>query len=128
MLAFLLAGVTAGMAIELQFSVQPVTLIVGGLALFGILFAVNSSIHSYLILAYSDGNQVAMNVGFYYMRNAGGRLAGTLLSGLLFQRAGIPGCLWGSVVFAALAGALSVNLPRLNLQTQFEQDPESQTQ
>ena len=48
-------------------------------------FAVNSSVHSYLILAYSDGVKVAMNVGFYYMANAGGRLTGTVLSGALYQ-------------------------------------------
>ena len=111
-LALLLAAVTAAIAVGLQAGVQPVLLIVSGLALFGAIFAVNSSVHSYLILAYSDGDKVAMNVGFYYMSNAGGRLAGTLLSGLLFQLAGVPGCLWGSVVFAALAGAFSLGLPR----------------
>ena len=59
-----------------------------GSALFGVVFAINSSVHSYLILAYSDGDKVAMNVGFYYMANAGGRLVGTLLSGVLFQVGG----------------------------------------
>ena len=63
--------------------------------------------HSYLILAYSDGDKVAMNVGFYYMANAGGRLVGTLLSGALFQWRGVSGCLWASVVFATTAAALS---------------------
>lgn len=110
-LAFLLAAVTAAIAGGLQANLPPVALIVCGLAVFGVIFAINSSVHSYLILAYSEGDQVALNVGFYYMSNAGGRLAGTLLSGLLFQRAGVPGCLWGSVVFAALAGAISLRLP-----------------
>ena len=111
-LAFLLAGVTAAIAVGLQAGAPPMLLIVGGLAVFGALFALNSSVHSYMILAYSDGDKVAMNVGFYYMSNAGGRLAGTLLSGLLFQWAGVPACLWGSVVFAALAGTLSLGLPQ----------------
>ena len=68
--------------------------------------------HSYLILAYSDGDKVAMNVGFYYMANAGGRLVGTLLSGIMFQTYGVAGCLWASVVFAASAGFVSLSLPR----------------
>lgn len=82
------------------------------LALFGAVFAVNSSVHSYLILAYSDADKVATNVGFYYMANAGGRLAGTLLSGALYKLAGITGCLWGTVVFALATGGISLLLPR----------------
>jgi hypothetical protein len=65
-----------------------------------------------LILAYSDGDAVAMNVGFYYMANAGGRLVGTLLSGVLFQMAGVVGCLWGSVGFALAAGGIALLLPQ----------------
>jgi MFS family permease len=111
-LAFALAGLTACIALALAAGLSPVLLIVGGLGLFGVIFALNSAVHSYMILAYSEGDKVAMNVGFYYMSNAGGRLAGTLLSGLLFQISGVPGCLWGSVVFAALAGILALGLPR----------------
>jgi len=111
-LAFLLAGLTALIALGLGTSLPPLVLILTGLALFGVLFAVNSSVHSYLILAYSEGDKVSMNVGFYYMANAGGRLVGTLLSGELFQRAGVEGCLWGSVLFAALAGFTSLWLPQ----------------
>src|SRR5476651_1541094 len=81
-LAFALAALTAAVALALGAGVAPVALIVGGLALFGVLFALNSAVHSYMILAYSEGDKVAINVGFYYMSNAGGRLAGTLLSGL----------------------------------------------
>src|SRR5665213_1177560 len=66
-----------------------------GLAAFAVLFAINSAVHSYLVLAYTDEDSVAINVGFYYMANAGGRLLGTLLSGLIFQAAGFNGCLWG---------------------------------
>ena len=72
-LAFLLAGVTALVAIALMTGYSPAVVILGGLGLFGAVFAVNSSVHSYLILAYSDGDKVALNVGFYYMANAGGR-------------------------------------------------------
>ena len=83
-----------------------------GLAVFGVVFAINSSVHSYLILAYSEGDKVAMNVGFYYMANAGGRLVGTLVSGAMFQLAGVAGCLWASMAFALAAGILSLFLPR----------------
>ena len=60
--------------------------------------------HSYLILAYSDGDKVAMNVGFYYMANAGGRLVGTLLSGVMYQQTGLVGCLMASAAFARRRG------------------------
>jgi len=111
-LAFLLAGVTALAAAGLTSGLSPGAVVLVGLGAFGVVFAVNSSVHSYLILAYSDGDQVAMNVGFYYMANAAGRLVGTLLSGILFQLAGVTGCLWGSVAFATAAGAFALLLPR----------------
>ena len=111
-LAFVLAGVTALVAAALATGDAPGVVILVGLGAFGVVFAVNSSVHSYLILAYSDGDKVAMNVGFYYMANAGGRLVGTLLSGIVFQSAGITGCLWASVGFAAMAGVLSLALPK----------------
>jgi predicted MFS family arabinose efflux permease len=110
-LAFLLAGVTTLVAVGLTTSLSPAVVILGGLGLFAIVFAVNSSVHSYLILAYSDGDAVATNVGFYYMANAGGRLAGTLLSGIVFQAAGVVGCLWVSAAFAAMAGVIALLLP-----------------
>jgi predicted MFS family arabinose efflux permease len=97
------AGLSAGSS--------PTVVILGGLAVFGVVFAINSSVHSYLILAYSDGDKVPMNVGFNYMANAGGRLVGTLLSGIVFQLAGVVGCLWASTAFAAAAGACSLLLP-----------------
>ena len=68
--------------------------------------------HSFLILHYAEGRKVAMNVGFYYMANACGRLAGTVLSGLLYQWRGLEACLWASVAFVLGAGALSLLLPR----------------
>ena len=71
----------------------------------------NSAVHSYLILAYAEDDKVAMNVGFYYMANAGGRLAGTVLSGLLYQWDGLVACLWASVACVLAAAALSILLP-----------------
>ncbi|MCA1335639.1 organoarsenical effux MFS transporter ArsJ [Pseudooceanicola marinus] len=67
--------------------------LVAGLLIFGAVFAVNSSLHSYLILAFTSGERVTMDVGFYYMANAAGRLLGTLLSGLSYQLGGLPACL-----------------------------------
>jgi MFS transporter, APGE family, 1-arseno-3-phosphoglycerate exporter len=107
-----LVGVTAAIAVGLHAGYYPTAVVVGGLAVFGVAFAVNSSVHSYLILAYTDGDKVALNVGFYYMANAGGRLVGTLLSGVVFQWAGLVGCLWVSVAFIAAAGILSLWLPK----------------
>ena len=68
--------------------------------------------HSYLILAFSDGDKVALNVGFYYMANAGGRLVGTLLSGLVYERAGLAACLWTSAGLALAASVVSLGLPK----------------
>jgi hypothetical protein len=110
--AIILAVVTAGIAIGLQAGLSPTFVIIGGLAVFAIAFAINSAVHSYLILAYTEGDKVALNVGFYYMANAGGRLAGTVLSGLLFQMYGLVGCLWASVAFVLAAGLLAWWLPR----------------
>lgn len=109
---FLLSTIPALIALGFLRGLDPTVLIIGGLALFGFVFAINSAVHSYLILAYSDGDKVALNVGFYYMANAGGRLAGTVLSGWLFQEAGLPGCLWVSAGMAFIAGILSILLPR----------------
>ncbi|EIC21781.1 organoarsenical effux MFS transporter ArsJ [Thiorhodovibrio frisius] len=86
-------------------------ILIVGLVLFGIVFAINSALHSYLILAYSDFQKVSMNVGFYYMANAGGRLIGTVLSGLIYQTQGLTGCLWWSAGFVLAAFALSLPLP-----------------
>ena len=108
---FILAVVPAGIAIALQQGLDPASSLIIGLAVFGIVFAINSAMHSYLILAYSDQDKVAMNVGFYYMANAGGRLVGTVLSGLIYQVWGLVGCLWWSVGFVLAAALLSIALP-----------------
>ncbi|MBF0183894.1 MAG: organoarsenical effux MFS transporter ArsJ [Magnetococcales bacterium] len=109
--AFLLALFPAGIALALESGFDPATALVAGLAAFGIVFAINSSVHSYLILSYSDNDKVAMNVGFYYSANAAGRLTGTLLSGWVFQTQGLSGCLWWSTGFVLCAALLSVLLP-----------------
>jgi len=110
-LAFVLAAFPAVIAVALGAGLDPTWVIVGGLIAFGFVFALNSAVHSYLILAYADGDRVAMNVGFYYTANACGRLAGTLLSGLLYQWHGLQACLWASVAFVLAAGLLSLLLP-----------------
>ena len=86
--------------------------LVAGLLIFGVVFAVNSSLHSYLILAFTEARRVTMDVGFYYMANAGGRLLGTLLSGLSYQAGGLPLCLAASAAMAALAWAATAWLSR----------------
>ncbi len=80
--------------------------LIGGLLLFGFVFAVNSSVHSYLILAFGSGDRITRDVGFYYMANAAGRLTGTLLSGLSYQVGGLPLCL-ATAGLMALASWLS---------------------
>jgi len=110
--AGVLALFPAGIAITMQQGWPAGEVIVVGLILFGGAFAINSALHSYLILAYSDHDKVAMNVGFYYMANAGGRLTGTILSGGLYQLYGLEGCLWASSLFVLAAALLSIKLPR----------------
>ena len=111
-LAFILAALTAGIAIALQSDVDPSVVLVVGLLVFGVIFALNSAVHSFLILHYAEGDRVAMNVGFYYMANAAGRLLGTVLSGLLYQWQGLTACLVVSVGLLLAAGMLSLLLPR----------------
>jgi len=86
--------------------------LIAGLLVFGVVFAVNSSLHSYLILAFTQAERVTMDVGFYYMANAGGRLAGTLLSGVSYQIGGVPLCLGASAAMAAMAWACTGWLSR----------------
>lgn len=84
--------------------------LVAGLLLFGFVFAVNSSVHSYLILAFTGAERVTMDVGFYYMSNAAGRLLGTLLSGISYQLGGLTLCL---ATAALMAGASFLAARRL---------------
>ncbi|WP_029910165.1 organoarsenical effux MFS transporter ArsJ [Pelobacter seleniigenes] len=110
--AFALSVLTAVIALGIWFELSPWLTVVTGLTLFGMVFAINSSVHSYLILAYSETDNTTLNVGFYYMANAAGRLIGTLFSGLMFQAGGLVGCLWLSAGFLVIASGLSLNLPR----------------
>jgi predicted MFS family arabinose efflux permease len=109
--AVVLALVPAGIALALGQGWPAGPVLIGGLAVFGVVFALNSAVHSYLILAYSDFEKVSLNVGFYYMANAGGRLTGTVLSGWVYQTHGLEGCLWWSAAFVLMAAALSLRLP-----------------
>jgi len=110
--AFVLLLVPFGLIVALRLGVNPGVALIVGLAIFAVVFAINSAVHSYLVLAYTDEDSVALNVGFYYMANAAGRLLGTLLSGLVFQFAGFQGCLWGSAALVLAAAVLSLGLPR----------------
>jgi predicted MFS family arabinose efflux permease len=113
MWSLLLVAIPVVLALALQLgSVQrPDRVVATGLALFGLAFAVNSSLHSYLILAYAGSETAAEDVGFYYAANATGRLMGTLLSGLLYNVGGMTGCLLGSAVMLALCWAITLLLP-----------------
>ena len=84
--------------------------LIAGLLGFGAIFAINSALHSYLILAFTKAERVTMDVGFYYMANAAGRLIGTLLSGLSYQWGGLPACLAVAAVMLALSGLLARQL------------------
>ena len=90
---------------------RPDIVLVVGLMVFGFVFAVTSSLHSYLILAYAGSEKAAEDVGFYYAANAAGRLAGILLSGILTQHYGMTGCLWGSAVMLAVCFGITTLLP-----------------
>ena len=110
--AVVLALVPAVMAVLLAREVAPQPLLIIGLGLFGVLFAINSSLHSYLIVSYAQEDGVSLDVGFYYMANAMGRLLGTLLSGWIYQAHGLAACLAASAALIALAAAISTGLPR----------------
>ncbi len=109
--AAVLAAFPALIAVGLESSFSPQMVLVGGLLIFGALFAVNSSLHSYLIVSYAREDGVSLDVGFYYMSNAMGRLIGTLLSGWIFQTYGLGACLWFSTLFVMLAAGISLALP-----------------
>lgn len=107
-----LTVVTGVIAYLVQIEWQAEYTIVIGLLIFGAVFAINSSLHSYLIVSYAKGDGVSMDVGFYYMANAMGRLIGTVLSGLVYQMAGFAACLWVSFGFLMLTTLISIKLPK----------------
>jgi MFS family permease len=100
-----LAGLVVAQVDDLEW------IVVSGLALFGLIFAVNSSVHSYLILAYAGSEKAAEDVGFYYAANALGRFIGTLLSGLLYQWGGLAWSLGGSAAMLLVCWLVTLALP-----------------
>ncbi len=109
--ASLLAFIPVGIAIALHTDFYSQASLLVGLVIFGAVFAVNSSLHSYLIVSYADSDGVSLDVGFYYMANAMGRLIGTLLSGWVYQAYGLEACLWISAIFIGMATIFSIRLP-----------------
>ncbi|MCC5882601.1 MAG: organoarsenical effux MFS transporter ArsJ [Halomonas sp.] len=105
-----LAALPALIALGLEW--QPHVVLLGGLLLFGAVFAVNSSLHSFLIVRMARSDGVSLDVGFYYMANAMGRLIGTLLSGWLYMTGGLTATLWVSSAMLAMTVAISLALPK----------------
>jgi predicted MFS family arabinose efflux permease len=109
--AALLAAVPAMIALGLMNLSAPATVLIAGLMVFGVIFAINSALHSYLIVSYARADGVSLDVGFYYMANAMGRLLGTVLSGWVYQVAGLVACLWISCAMIVLTTLISLSLP-----------------
>ena len=110
--SWLLMIVPALLAWVVMMQIQPLQwLVVGGLVVFGFAFAINSSVHSYLILAYAGSEKAAEDVGFYYAANALGRFFGTLLSGALYQWGGLLFSLAGSALMLACCWLITLALP-----------------
>jgi MFS family permease len=107
----ILTAIPVLIALTLMSGVRGDIAVTGGLIVFGIVFAFNSAVHSYLVLAYTEDKDVTLNVGFYYMANSGGRLLGTITSGLFYQWFGLVGCLWASSVFVLAAALITTQLP-----------------
>ena len=99
-----------GLTLALEISAAVLTLL---LCLFGLFFAINSSIHSYLIVAWARSDGASLDVGFYYMSNAMGRLIGTVLSGYLYVQYGLTACLLASTALLAAVILISLRLKRL---------------
>lgn len=104
-------------ALSLSYDWHAATILLAGLFVFGALFAVNSSLHSYLIVSYAGEDGVSLDVGFYYMANAMGRLIGTILSGWLYQDYGLATCLWVSAGFIGLTAVISFGLLKHKMQS-----------
>ena len=110
----LLSMVTLGITLSLHFQWSVQVVLIVGLMIFGVLFAINSSLHSYLIVSMAGADGVSLDVGFYYMANAIGRLIGTILSGWVFQLYGLEACLAISLLFIILSAAISMKLTKTN--------------
>ncbi|MCR8921332.1 organoarsenical effux MFS transporter ArsJ [Dasania sp. GY-MA-18] len=100
------------LALALTSQIAPQTLTIIGLMLFGFLFAINSSVHSFLIVHYAKADGASLDVGFYYMANALGRLLGTLASGYLYMQQGFIACLLASCALIICTALISLALPR----------------
>ena len=107
-LALALIGISVCMIVEMD-----VPVLITGLLVFGVFFAVNSSLHSFLIVAYAGSKKAAEDIGFYYAANAAGRLAGTFLSGFLYYQGGLLACLAGSALFLIITALMVTRFPRL---------------
>jgi predicted MFS family arabinose efflux permease len=107
-----LAVVPLGMAAGLQLGFDPAVVVVAGLAFFALIFAMNSAVHSFLVVSYADADGVSLDVGFYYMANAAGRLLGTVCSGWIYQSYGLVACLALSAFFILMVAIFSYKLPR----------------
>ena len=107
-LALALIGILICMIVKMD-----VPLLIIGLLVFGVFFAVNSSLHSFLIVAYAGSKKAAEDIGFYYAANAAGRLAGTFLSGFLYYQGGLLACLAGSALFLIITALMVARLPQL---------------
>lgn len=109
-LAAVPAVLTAAALVSSQGGTVFTVVLVAGLLVFGVIFAINSSLHSYLILAFTKAERVTMDVGFYYMANAGGRLLGTVLSGLTYQVGGLSLILGTATVMVLLSALAAARL------------------
>ena len=107
-----LALIPALIAGVMAYGLDPAMVLIIGLLLYGGVFAINSSIHSFLIVAFSKRDSVSTDVGFYYMANAAGRLTGTLLSGLIYQQYGLAACLAVSSIMVIVSVLLSAKISR----------------
>lgn len=110
--ALALSLIPVVIAVALTYNWHKELVLIVGLMLFGVLFAINSALHSYLIVSYAGEDGVSLDVGFYYMANAMGRLIGTVLSGWLYQSYGLGFCLWVSALFIVTTAVISLYLPK----------------
>ncbi len=110
--ALLLATLPLSIAVFLYQQWHTESVLIIGLLVYGAVFAINSAVHSYLIVAYAKEEGVSLDIGFYYMANAMGRLVGTILSGWIYQQSGLAACLLLSAAFLLVTSLISISLPR----------------
>ena len=118
--AALLATIPALIALGLVKELETLYILLGGLGIFGVIFAINSSLHSYLIVSFAKEDGVSLDVGFYYMANAMGRLIGTVLSGWVYQAYGLVACLGISASFVVVAAVMTLPLIKMQKSAELE--------